>query len=89
MDTKSEVKAVNNSVKVKINGEWVYRSFEDIKIYDKPLKDYIDSVLDLVIRVNALEKLYSEVETLKAKDDDLEKLIKVEMRKRITKGVGK
>ena len=32
MITKSEVKALNNSVKIKLDGEWVYTGIENVEI---------------------------------------------------------
>lgn len=44
MVTKSVVKAVDNSVQVKLNGEFVYVPIDDVKVGGMPLKSFMSEM---------------------------------------------
>ena len=67
MITKSELKALNNAVKIKLDGEWVYTELDNVEIGGVPLKDFLTQAQKNTVEVvEPMEKnLHEKIDTLK------------------------
>ena len=79
MITKSEVKALNNSVKIKLDGEWVYTELDNVEIGGIPLKDFIKTVEHKIVDTvqpieshlsNEITRLENELNALRTAFED-------------------
>jgi hypothetical protein len=67
MITKSELKALNNAVKIKLDGEWVYTEIDNVEIGGVLLKDFLTKAKqDTAEVLESVEKnLHEKIDTLK------------------------